>query len=71
MINGLVSFLPTLNQVACIGLEFSGLPADIYKNNIAPLVRSNLVQRIVAMVDGITLMHIGPANMRCFANLAI
>ena len=71
MINGLVKFLSTLNQVACVVLEFSGLPANIYKNNIAPLVRANLVQRIVAMIEGITLMHIGPANMRCIAKLAI
>ena len=71
MIDGLVKFLPTRNQIACIGLEWRGLPANIHENNIAPLVRAHLVQRIIAMIDGIMLMHIRPANMRGFAKLAI
>ncbi len=71
MIDGLIKFLPALNQIARIGLEWRGLSANIHKNNIAPLVRAHLVQRIVAMIDGIMLMYIRPANMRGFAKLAI
>jgi hypothetical protein len=71
MINGLVKLLPTLNQIVCICLECSGLPANLHKNNIVPLARANLVQRKVAMVNGIVMMHIRPANMRGFAKLSI
>ena len=71
MIDRLVKFLPTLNQVARIGLECSGLPANIHKNNITLLVRVNLVKWIVAMINGMMLMHIRPDNMGGFAKMTI